>query len=346
MKLTQRKKEILQETIVEFIKRAEPVSSQSIARKLGSELSPATIRKEMAELEEMGYLTHPHTSAGRIPTDMGYRYYVDHIVYEKLNLASKNKKEVVSIDLMVDKDMGLEAILERYSQLLAKFTNYLSMIVAPNISQSKFRHIELIRFEGGSFLLVLITNTGRVYKRIFSLEGAYNDLDLQRVTNILNSQLKGKSIGEIGAENIRLSEGESYLILFIKKVIELVKDCEEESLLHDRVFVHGIGEFLRQLEFMNLAKLHDILAIVENEYLLAKLLLNLPGEEGFTVRIGSEIQERGTDDLSLIASKYRIAGIPGGVIGVLGPKRMDYYRVIGVLNTFRENLSYVLDFGG
>lgn len=345
MRLTQRKKEILQETIVEFINKAEPVSSQSIAKKLGSELSPATIRKEMAELEEMGYLTHPHTSAGRIPTDMGYRYYVDHMVYEKLNLTTGHERKILPVDLAIDKGMGLEAILEKYSQLLAKFTNYLSMVVAPNISQSKFRHIELLKFQEGSFLLVLITNTGRVYKRIFTLEGTYNDLDLQRVTNILNSQLRGKNIIEISAETIRMSEGESYLVLFVKKVIELIKDCEEEKLFHERIFIHGLGEFLRQLEFIDLRKLQEILKVVENEYLLVKVLLNLPGGEEFTVKIGSEIQERGTDDLSLVASRYKVAGIPSGAIGVLGPKRMDYYKVIGVLNTFRENLSDILDFG-
>ena len=343
MRLTERKREILKKVVVKFIEKAEPVSSKKIAKGLNLELSSATIRKEMADLEEMGYLTHPHTSAGRIPTDKGYRYYVDNIIYEKPKLNVESKNNIPSINLVIDGDMEIETILARSSELLAKVTNYLSMIVAPNIYQSKLRHIELLKFQEGSFLLVLITDTGRVYKRKFVTTGTYNSLDLQRVTNILNSQLKEKNIKDIDINSIKIPESDAYLVLLIKKTIELIKSCEENSFSYNRIFVYGTCEVLQQPEFIDLKKIQNILSIIENEYLLMRLLLNLSQEKEFVIKIGSEIPEEGADDLSLVASKYRISGSSTGAIGILGPKRMDYRKVIGVLNIFREDLSDILN---
>ncbi len=343
MRFTERKREILKKVIVKFIEKAEPVSSQKIAKGLDLELSSATIRKEMAGLEEMGYLTHPHTSAGRIPTDRGYRYYVDNIIYEKPKLNVESKNNIPSINLVIDGDMEIETILQRSSELLAKVTNYLSMVVAPTIYQSKLRHIELLKFQEGNFILVLITDTGRVYKRKFVARGPYNSLDLQRVTNILNLQLRERNIKDIDINSIKIPESDAYLVLLIKKTIELIKSCEENSILYNRIFVYGTCEVLQQPEFIDLKKIQNILSIIENEYLLIRMLLNLSKEKEFVIKIGSEISEEGADDLSLVASKYRICGSSMGAIGILGPKRMDYRKVVSVLNIFKEDLSDILN---
>ena len=344
MRFTERKREILKRVIVKFIEKAEPVSSQKIAKGLELELSSATIRKEMAGLEEMGYLTHPHTSAGRIPTDKGYRYYVDNIIHENPKPNIESRKDIPSINLIINGDMEIETILQRSSELLAKVTNYLSMIVAPTIYQSKLRHIELLKFQEGNFILILITDTGRVYKRKFVVKGPYyNSLDLQRVTNILNSQLREKNIKDINISSIKIPESDAYLVLLIKKTIELIKSCEEDSFLYNRIFVYGTSEVLQQPEFIDLKKIQNVLNIIENEYLLVRMLLNLSQEKEFVIKIGSEILEKGTEDLSLVASKYRICGSSAGAIGILGPKRMDYRKVISVLNIFKEDLSGILD---
>jgi len=338
MKFTERKMEILKEVVDRFIAKADPVSSRNIAQGSEFDLSSATIRKEMAELEVMGYLTHPHTSAGRTPTDKGYRFYVDNVIKEELDLIADDGESSPGLDITISKDMEIETILQKSAEILAKFTNYLSMIVAPTIQQSRFKHIELLKFHGGNLLMVLITDTGRVYKRSFVLRGKYTDLDLQGVTNILNSQLRDKNIIDIGIEDIKIQKGDSYLILLVNKIIEIIKDFH-----YNRIFIHGTSVILKQPEFIDLKKIQNILRVIENEYLLMKLLMDFSRDKDFIVKIGSELFEEGTEDLSLIASKYKIYGNSTGAIGVLGPKRMDYSRVIRNLNLFRKNLTEIFN---
>ncbi|GAG80064.1 unnamed protein product, partial [marine sediment metagenome] len=246
--------EILKEVIDRFIAKADPISSRNIAQGSEFDLSSATIRKEMAELEVMGYLTHPHTSAGRTPTDKGYRFYVDNVIKEELDLSADDGESSPGLDITISKDMEIETILQKSAEVLAKFTNYLSMIVAPTIQQSKFKHIELLKFHGGNLLMVLITDTGRVYKRSFVLRGKYTDLDLQGVTNILNSQLRDKNIIDIGIEDIKIQKGDSYLILLVNKIIEIIKECIKEDFHYNRIFIHGTSVILKQPEFIDLKR--------------------------------------------------------------------------------------------
>ena len=228
MKFSSRKKEILKQVILNFIDKAEPVSSQVLVENLKNEISSATIRKEMADLEDMGYLSHPHTSAGRIPTDAGYRYYVDNVIFDDEKYITAQKEDLVPLNLPVNREMDLETILQLSTDTLSKFTNYLSMIVAPEINQARLRHIELLKFEENDYLFVLITDSGRVYKKRFSIAGGYNDLDLQRITNILNSQARGRLINDITFENtIKIAENEKYLIFLINKIIDMIKSCGE-----------------------------------------------------------------------------------------------------------------------
>lgn len=343
MEFTGRKIGILKEVIGRFIDKADPVSSRRIAQDSEFDLSSATIRKEMAELEEMGYLTHPHTSAGRTPTDKGYRFYVDNVIREQMEVNLDGNKSELTIDMAIGKDMGMEMILQRSAEMLARFTNYLSLVVAPTIQQSRFKHIELLKFHGGNLLMVLITDTGRVYKRNSVLKGEYNELDLQAAANILNIQLRDKNIIDIDVEDVRIHKGDAYLILLVNKIIELIKDCIKEDFLHNRVFVHGASVILQQPEFIDLKKIQNVLKVIENEYLLLKLLSDFSRDKDFVVKIGTELFEEGTEDLSLIASKYKIHGNSTGAIGILGPKRMDYSRVIRNLNLFRKNLTEIFN---
>jgi len=340
VEFTERKIEILKEVVDRFIAKADPVSSEKIARDSEFNLSSATIRKEMAELEAMGYLTHPHTSAGRTPTDKGYRFYVDNVIKEELGVNAGDESSP-ALDIAFGKNMEIEIILQKSAEMLTRFTNYLSMVVAPTIQQSRFKHIELLKFHGENLLMVLITDTGRVYKRSSVLEGGYTDLDLQAATNILNLQLRDKNIIDIGIEDIKIQKGDSYLILLVNKIIDLIKECVKENFQYNRIFIHGASLILQQPEFIDLKKIQNVLRVIENEYLLMKLLLDFSRDKDFIVKIGSELFEEGTEDLSLIASKYKIYGNSTGAIGVLGPKRMDYSRVIRNLNLFRRNLTSI-----
>ena len=345
MKLTARKKKILEEVVIRFIRDAEPVSSARIASEPDLEISPATIRKEMSELEEMGYLTHPHTSAGRIPTDLGYRFYVDGLTDEGSRPLLPGKEELPDIRSVITRSMEIENVLKQSVEMLAKITNYLSMIVAPSIYQSRFKHLELLNFEGEDYLMVLITDTGRVYKRNFTIEGSYNDLDLQGAAGVLNSKLRDKSFADISSVDLKELGSDTRLILLISRILEMIKDCMEESLQYNRVFIHGTSVIMQQPEFIDIENIHQILSFIENEYLLIKILMDFAEDKRFMVKIGAELFSGGSDKLSLIASKYRIKGNASGTIGILGPKRMDYSRVINVLDFFRKNLSDVFNPG-
>jgi heat-inducible transcriptional repressor len=344
MKFSDRKIDILKEVVVSFIENADPVSSKEIAQKVEFDLSSATIRKEMAELESMGYLTHPHTSAGRMPTDKGYRFYVDNLIKEELNAGiDADDKNSSAINIAIDRDMEIEAILQKSAEMLAEFTSYLSMVIAPTIQQSKFKHIELLKFCGDNILMVLITDTGRVYKKNAAVPGGYTDLDLQSASNVMNLQLRDKNIADINTGDIRLKNGDSNLIFLINKVIDLIRECIKENLQYNRIFIHGASVILKQPEFIDLKKIHNVLRVIENEYLLMKMLLGFSEDSDFVVKIGSELFEEGIEDLSLIASRYRIYGSSAGAIGVLGPKRMDYCQVIRSLNLFRKSLTEIFN---
>jgi heat-inducible transcriptional repressor len=342
MKFTDRKVVILKDIIDKFVERADPVSSKMIAQDSDFDLSSSTIRKEMAELEEMGYLTHPHTSAGRMPTDKGYRFYVDNVIREEINLDEGTYgRNTGAFEIAVDKDMEIDAILQKSTEMLANFTNYLSMIVAPTIQQSRYKHIELLRFDSGNVLMVLITDTGRVYKRSAPVDAKYTELDLQAAANIMNLQLRDKNIIDISSGDIRIQKSDPSLILLINKVIEMIRECIKDNLQYNKIFVYGTSVILQHPEFIELKKIHNVLRVIENECLLMKLLLDFSDESGFVVKIGSELFEEGTQDLSLIASRYKIYGSSSGAIGVLGPKRMDYCKVIKSLNLFRKGLTEI-----
>jgi heat-inducible transcriptional repressor len=343
MKFSSRKKEILKQVILNLIDKAEPVSSQVLVENLKNEISSATIRKEMAELEEMGYLSHPHTSAGRTPTDAGYRYYIDNLIFSDKKYITTEKENLTPLNLPVNREMDLETILALSTDTLSKFTNYLSMIVAPEINQVRLRHIELLKFEENDYLFVLITDTGRVYKKRFSLAGGYNDLDLQIITNIINSQARGRLIHDIAIDStIKISENEKYLLFLINKIIEMIKSCGEGLNSYNRVFIRGTFCIFKDPEFLDFNKMKKIMDVLENEFLLMKILLSYPGENEISVKIGSEIYGSETDDLSLVASKYKISGNSSGSIGVLGPKRMNYLKVINILSRFSSKLTDLL----
>jgi heat-inducible transcriptional repressor len=289
----------------------------------------------------MGFLSQPYTSAGRIPADKGYRYYVDSVLKEVIKFMMPRRHQISRVKLDIDRDMEIEEILQHSSAELSRLTNYLSMVVAPDINRSRFRHVELLSFHENNYLLVLITDTGRVFKRHFYFEVFLNDLDIQKITNILNSQLRDKVIGEIAIEDLSIPDGDRYLFLPLSKILQQIKSCVKDELGYNRVFVHGASAVLNQPEFIDMKKVRGILGIIEDENLLAGILMRILEGENFIVKIGSEISKEGTEDLSLVASKYKISNSSSGAVGILGPKRMDYLKVVSTINMFIKDLREV-----
>jgi heat-inducible transcriptional repressor len=269
---------------------------------------------------------------------------VDNFIKGAAGLKKFEEKNLPQIKFDTEKDMEIETILQKSSEQLSKITSYLSMVVAPAMHHSRFRHIEILKLNSSNLLIVLITDSGRVYKRNLIIESIYNSIDFQSVSNLMNQQLRDMSISDIEFKNLKVTESNAYLIPLIKKILDVIRNCFQDTMVYNRIFISGTSSVINHPDFIDLKKIQKILSIIENEYLLMNIMLDFQDEpdQEVIIKIGSEIFEEGTDDLSLVASKYRIYEHSTGTIGILGPKRMDYFKVINIIGSFVKNLKTVL----
>lgn len=335
MKLDERKARILDMVITHYVKTAEPVSSQVMVENYGFELSSATMRNEMAQMEALGLLYHPHTSSGRVPTDLGYRYFVNNIKTASLD-ASGYFRVISSIYLKCGRE--IERILKDIVELLASTTNSISIVIAPSIRSYVLKHIEILSVDEESTILVLITTSGDVLKRQFNRSRIFNALDLQRAANILNAAFDGLEISKIKTADLRISESDHGLLPLINylmsEITECVMDFEEK-----RILTHVTSEIFKQPEFDDLRKIRSLLEILEQKYYLMDLADRKISESEVLVKIGQENEITEMQNLSFVATHFKYRGFPTGAIGVIGPKRMDYPKVISAIKYVGQSLS-------
>ncbi len=339
MGLSARKKDILQAVVTDYIKLAQPVGSRSIARRYQVGLSPATIRNDMADLEEMGYLFQPHTSAGRIPTQKGYRYYVD----ELMKTADLEESETNIIKQVFDfeKLREIEEIIKYTSNLLSSLTNYTSLVLGPQLKKSAFKKLQIMPLDTQRALLVLVADTGFVKNKVINLPQTLSSGELNRIVSYLNRRLEGLTIDKITSRLINELRRDLYHhIKFLEDTFILL----EESLAEDerRVFLGGTTNILNQPEFGDIEKVKALLSLFEQNALLANLLARpVAGVEGIIVRIGSENMLEEVQECSLIMATYCLGKEVVGTIGVLGPIRMEYSRTIAVLEQIVNHLQKI-----
>lgn len=338
--LDKRKKLILKVVTDDYIESAEPVGSRTIARKYELGLSPATIRNEMADLEESGYLEQPHTSAGRIPSEMGYRYYVDTL----MSLQKLTNQEIESIHQELEKHHHqVETIIHQTSKILVQMTQYPSLVLSPHFQSALFRHIQLIRLASNTVLVLIVTDTGYVENKVIEFEGDISDQDLDRVSFLLNQKLRGLNLKDIRGtllNEIRceLSFHEEFFNEALKLLLKLATQAPGTK---ERVHLDGATKILEQPEFSDLKKFKPLMDILEEEDKLYNLL-STHIARGPQVKIGHENDKLGIKDCSVITASYEIAGRPVGVIGVLGPTRMEYAKVLPVVEYTAGILSELL----
>lgn len=340
MKLDNRKQQVLVAIIKDYIATAEPVGSRTIARKYKLGVSPATIRNEMADLEELGYIEQPHTSAGRIPSNLGYRYYVDNLMqkeeltWEEEELIQKNYRTKV-------RDVG--QVIQRTGQLLANLTKCAAIVMTPQLGVSFFKHIQIIPLSPGQGMVVVVTDTGAVHHRIIEIPESISPADLEVISSVLNRKLQGHTIESIRFTLIR----EIYFELAKQKVVlDMAMELVRDSLAlekGDKIYLGGIFNILSQPEFSNVEKVKTLLSILEQEDLITNLLAGGMKSSGVTVRIGGELSFEKMRDCSMVMATYQIDGRPVGSIGVLGPTRMNYARVVSVVEYITKNLSQVME---
>ncbi len=341
MTLDDRKKRILEAVIEEYNKTAEPVGSSKIASDYNLDFSPATIRNEMANLEEMGYLEQPHISAGRIPSSLGYRFYVDSIMKEK-HLTVKEKESIDAV--LKEKEMKLDSLIKEASNIIAQLTNYTSIAMGPELNNCNVEEIKLIKIGKDRIMIVILADNGVIRERIIKYEGEILEKNIEIFNNYLNLKLRGMNFNKIYENINEYIENELYKINnnIIPVVIEL------NNLLIDKdveIYVDGAKNLLELPELKKEETLKNFLNIIETKDLLKELIRN--GYDGnVNVYIGQENVFDDFKDFTIITYKQKINDTELGTIGLIGPKRMDYKKVIPVIKYIGDMLQEKIKQGG
>lgn len=339
MELDDRKRTVLAAVITDYIATAEPVGSRTIARRYGLGVSPATIRNEMSDLVEMGYLEQPHTSAGRVPSDRGYRFFVDCLMAED----RPDQDQVERIRLMLTRRARrVEATIKRAIQVLAETTDCLAIIMGPEYEESVLQYLQLLPLKDGRAILVLATDTGLLHSRVVEWSVDLSEDEAARISSVLSHRLRGLTIDRVGRDIIGglADELHGYRSL-VDHVLDLLSSLTRDP-ASERVFVGGTTRILRQPEFHDIGRVQALLEALERQEFLQQLLSAGMDVETVQVIIGRENPLQPMQDCSVVMATYFPDQLARGRIAVLGPRRMDYARVVGLVNLMRSILNEAL----
>jgi len=337
--LTNREKTVLELVMENYIYSAEPIGSITIAKTMKDHLSSATIRNIMSDLEEMGFLYKPHAVAGRVPTPKAFRYYVNHLPTAK-TLGKKELKALESLSRPHYTDF--EEIMEDTSRVLAAVSSYTSIVVEPRVDMMLFQEIEFIKLAPRKILIVFVTSSGILHKRIVDTD---EDLGL-RVLSDLKAYMNERFTGlpffvlkdEILLDLRKDKENLAILCGKIKATLDSIVSDEEKR----EVYIEGTSRMIGVPEFSDVERLKDLFKALENKEKLVRLLDNCLRGEGINVVIGNESDALGIRDTSIIMSTYRINGTSWGILGVIGPMRMDYSKIIPIVDYTARAVTDIL----
>ncbi|GAB0168565.1 heat-inducible transcriptional repressor HrcA [Lysinibacillus sp. CTST325] len=332
--LTNRQLQILQAIVDDFIMFAQPVGSRQISKKKEITFSPATIRNEMADLEELGFLEKTHTSSGRVPSEKGYRFYVDHL----LNPQGINSRDIQQIQsIFNDRLVEVEHIIRKSANILSELTSYTSILLGPDVQRHRVKRFSIVPLSIDTAVAIIVTNNGHVENRMFSLPPNFTASDLEKMVNILNERLVGVSLEDIHKK----LEAEVLTVLqqhvrsaddFIHALVTATMHNSES-----KIFYGGKTNMFNQPEFHDLNKVRMILDLMETTSQVQSLFH--PNESGIQIRIGSENKQLEMENCSVITTTYSIGEDQQGAIAIIGPTRMDYKRVVALLDVIRMDLT-------
>lgn len=338
MELTDRKKKILQAIIRNYLESGEPVGSRTISKYTDLNLSSATIRNEMADLEEMGYILQPHTSAGRIPSDAGYRFYVDELMIEKQKEVDELKGE------LLDKEEKLDHLLKQTAKLLAVNTNYATMVSAPTIHRNKLKFIQLTKVNSEQLLAVIVVEGNVIKNSIIDIAQEMDEETILKLNILLNTHLNGLSIEEINLAMITALKQQAGIHSdLIGEVIDAVAQAihEEEDL---EIYTSGANNILKYPELSDNHKASELINTLEEKQVLGRLVKDTLEDEsstGIQVYIGNESPITAMKDCSIVTATYDLGEGMKGTIGIIGPKRMDYDKVVDNLKNVMNQLDSI-----
>ncbi|WP_078552763.1 heat-inducible transcriptional repressor HrcA [Bacillus alkalicellulosilyticus] len=335
--LSERQLLILQAIVDDYIRSAEPVGSRSISKRDDVSYSAATIRNEMADLEELGFIEKPHSSAGRIPSQKGYRYYVDNLLFP--DRLPKGEVEQIR-ELFRDRFQETEQVIQHSAKILSTVTSYISVVLGPEMYETRMKHVQIIPLSEQKAVIILVTDAGHVENYTFTIPEGLRTDDLEKVVNILNERLKGvplyqlrqKLVNEVAA--VLKSQVSNY-----QQLLTVLDDTLKYE-KNDRVFYGGKTNLLTQPEFKDIEKVRLLYNILEEDQLVQQIFRT--DTSGIQVRIGHENDEKAFENCSIITASYSFGGKDMGTIGILGPTRMEYRRVIGIIDFISKDLTKIL----
>jgi heat-inducible transcriptional repressor len=333
MIMDDRKKRILQAIIDDYIDKAEPIGSRTIARKYELGLSSATIRNEMADLEEMGYLAQPHTSAGRVPSDKGYRLYVDKL----MPTHDLNREEIRELNSATeDRVYELSQLLRHATAVLSNFTKYTSLAVTPKLRSSTIKAIQVVPIEAGKALVIVVNNAGIVKNSLIKVSEQATSEMLGRITNLLNDKLAGLTFEQADTERIKTLAREIGVTGdILTPILNGTAECMYQMGDHE-MYVEGSTNILGHPEFKDMDKARQFLSLLDEKTSICKALSDSARPVGITVRIGSENELCSIRDCSLVTVNYNVADTMVGTIGIIGPTRMEYSKVISSIGYMKK----------
>lgn len=338
VELSQRSRQILEAIVEDYIATAEPVGSSAVVQRHGVTLSSATVRNVMANLEEQGLLTSPHTSAGRIPTEKAYRLYVDSLV--ALRQVSREEKRQI-IQHCRQTGTGLSGVLKETSRTLSQLSNYMGIVVAPSFTADVFRHIEFIRLGQHKILAILVSSKGAIQNRLIETEDDLAPEELVRIGNYLNEMMQGLTISQARDRILTEMHNEKarYDHLFAR-ALQLSKQAV--SVEGDEIFVEGQARILDQPEFSDAGRMKEIYQAFEQKGQLVQLLSHCMNADGVQIYIGTETSLSRSAGVSLITSRFVTSSNTVGMLGVIGPTRMGYSSVIPIVDYTARMVSRLL----
>ena len=340
--LDERSKSVLLAIIDKYIEKAEPVGSRTIAKNHPEHLSSATIRNAMSDLEEKGFLSQPHTSAGRIPTDKGYRFYVDHLLRPKSFLIqAETLAETNNLEYPSNKP-NLQNLLEKACDNLSTVSKQTGLVMLPGFSTTCFKHIEFTKVAPNAALAVFFSEEGILQNKVLPIEQSMTQDQLTSISNYLNDEFSGKPIKWIRKELLqRLRLEKEHYNQLAQKAHNLSSALFEDN--NNELLVQGALNLLDQPEFNeDIGKIKTLLKTLEEKTKLINLLDSCLDHEGMTILIGEENLQEEMDNCSLIAQNYQIGNEKAGTLAVFGSKRMDYKKIISIVNYTAQKVSKLI----
>ncbi|MCB8814242.1 heat-inducible transcriptional repressor HrcA [Desulfosporosinus shakirovi] len=338
MQMDERKRKILRAIVQDYIATAEPIGSRTIARKFDMGVSSATIRNEMADLEDLGFIEQPYTSAGRIPSDAGYRYFVDCLMDPQV----LNPEDMEIIERESTKRINeLQEVIAHTSKLLSELTNLTSLVLGPHKGKSTFGKMHFLPYQPGQVIMVIVKENGVVENHIIDVGENLTAEELQQVAGVFNQKMRGYSIGQVKRSILHEIYSElSRQRLLIDNALDMLRAILDDNEDEERIHLGGTLNMLNQPEFKDLSKVKTLFKVFEENESLKKVLT--PRQEGLNVTIGGENTLKEFRDCSIISATYKVNGLMIGAVGVLGPTRMDYAKVIAIVDFMTRSLTEVL----